>query len=191
MVLLHIFSTITNARSQTLHLFPRPFFYLRREPLALFSQKSSSHQFYASFHRLCQASEREVRHDSYNLGHKYISDLRNAVERAFPNHTLIIPQEAGLAVLRGAVLFGFEPRIISTRICKATYGVQTMSPFKKGTDPEDKKIISEGDVLCQERFNKHVEIHQAVGIDEEFGEHVYVPLRSDQTTMTIEIWTCV
>jgi hypothetical protein len=27
--------------------------------------------------------------------------LRDAVERAFPNHSLIIPQEAGLAVLRG------------------------------------------------------------------------------------------
>jgi hypothetical protein len=115
--------------------------------------------------------------------------LRNAVERAFPNHSLIIPQEAGLAVLRGAVLFGFEPRIISTRICKATYGVKTNSPFKEGTDPEDKKTIIEGDVLCQDRFHRHVEIHQAVGIDEEFGEHVYVPLRSDQTTMTIEIWT--
>jgi hypothetical protein len=36
--------------------------------------------------------------------------LRNAVERAFPNHSLIIPQEAGLPVLRGAVLFGFEPK---------------------------------------------------------------------------------
>jgi hypothetical protein len=115
--------------------------------------------------------------------------LRNAVERAFPNRTLIIPQEAGLAVLRGAVLFGFEPRIISTRICKATYGVKTNSPFEEGTDPEDKKSIVEGDVLCQDRFDKHVEIHQAVGIDEEFGEQVYVPVRSDQTAMKIEIWT--
>jgi hypothetical protein len=39
------------------------------------------------------------------------------------------------------VLFGFEPRIISTRICKATYGVKTDSPFEEGTDPEDKKTI--------------------------------------------------
>jgi hypothetical protein len=115
--------------------------------------------------------------------------LRNAVERAFPNQTLIIPEEAGLAVLKGAVLFGFEPRTISTRICKATYGVKTNSPFEEGTDPEDKKTIIEGDVLCQDRFHKHVEIHQAVGIDEEFGEKIYVPVRSDQTTMKIEIWT--
>jgi hypothetical protein len=62
-----------------------------------------------------------------------------------PNQTLIIPQEAGLAVLKGAVLFGFEPRIISTRICKATYGVKTNSAFKEGTDPEEKKTIIEGD----------------------------------------------
>ena len=115
--------------------------------------------------------------------------LRNAVERAFPNRTLIIPEEAGLAVLKGAVLFGFEPRIISTRICKVTYGVKTNSEFEEGIDPEDKKTIIEGDVLCEDRFDKHVEIHQAVGIDEEFGEQVYVPVQSDQTAMTIEIWT--
>jgi hypothetical protein len=54
----------------------------------------------------------------------------------------------------------------STRICKATYGVKTNSPFEEGTDPEDKKTIVEGDVLCEDRFDKHVEIHQAVGIDE-------------------------
>ena len=87
------------------------------------------------------------------------------------------------------MLFGFEPRIISTRICKATYGVKTNSAFKEGTDPEEKKTIIEGDVLCQERFHRHVEIHQAVGIDEEFGEKVYVPTWSNQTAMKIEIWT--
>jgi hypothetical protein len=35
-----------------------------RETLALFSQKSSLHQFHASFHRLCRASGCEVRHDN-------------------------------------------------------------------------------------------------------------------------------
>jgi hypothetical protein len=59
-------------------------------------------------------------------------------------------------VLKGAVLFGFEPRIISTRICKATYGVKTYSPFEEGTDPEDKKTIIEGDVLCENRFDKYI-----------------------------------
>jgi hypothetical protein len=37
--------------------------------------------------------------------------------------------------------------------------VKTNSAFKEGTDPEEKKTIIEGDVLCQERFHRHVEIH--------------------------------
>ncbi|XP_052076865.1 heat shock 70 kDa protein 12B-like [Mytilus californianus] len=115
--------------------------------------------------------------------------LRDAVESAFPEKIIIIPDEAGLAVLKGAVQFGFEPRIISSRICKATYGVKTNSPFKEGVDPEDKKVIEEGDVLCSDRFSRHVEIGQPAGIDEEFKEQVYVPCRSNQTAMRVEIWT--
>lgn len=117
--------------------------------------------------------------------------LRDAVERGFPGMTIIIPDEAGLAVLKGAVLFGFDPRIISTRICKATYGVKTNSPFQEGVDPFDKQVIEDGDVLCKDRFDKHVEIGQPAGIDEEFGEQIYVPVRPNQTAMKIEIWTCL
>lgn len=117
--------------------------------------------------------------------------LRDAVERAFPGMTIIIPDEAGLAVLKGAVLFGFDPRIISTRICKATYGVKTNSPFQEDVDPQDKMVIEDGDMLCRDRFDKHVEIGQPAGIDEEFGEQIYVPVRPDQTSMKIEIWTSI
>jgi hypothetical protein len=63
--------------------------------------------------------------------------------------------------------------------------VKTNSAFKEGTDPEEKKTIIEGDVLCQERFHRHVEIHQAVGIDEEFGEKVYVTAHMELLNYTI------
>ncbi|XP_071124900.1 heat shock 70 kDa protein 12B-like [Mytilus edulis] len=114
--------------------------------------------------------------------------LRDAVEKGFPGKTIIIPQESGLAVLKGAVQYGYEPRIISTRICKVTYGVQTNRNFKKG-DPESKKFDAEGTIKCRDCFSKHVEIGQAVDINEAFEEHVYYPLYSDQTGMSVPIYT--
>jgi hypothetical protein len=45
---------------------------------------------------------------------------------------LIIPEEAGLAVLKGAVLFGHQPKIVCRRIAKITYGIQSW--FKQITE---------------------------------------------------------
>ena len=115
--------------------------------------------------------------------------LRHAVETAFPGKTIIIPQESGLAVLKGAVQYGYEPRIISTRVCKFTYGVRMYSEFKAGVDPESKRHVVDGSVKCKDTFKKHVEIGQAVHINEVTEEHIYYPVYTKQTQMLVEVYT--
>ncbi|VDI64149.1 Hypothetical predicted protein, partial [Mytilus galloprovincialis] len=115
--------------------------------------------------------------------------LRKAVEVSFPDKNIIIPHEAGLAVLKGAVQYGYEPRIISTRICKFTYGVRTNSRFKEGIDPESKRKIRDGKSKCGDSFSKHVIIGQAVHINEAIEEKMYYPSYSDQTKMRVSIYT--
>ena len=36
----------------------------------------------------------------------------------FPNKNIIVPKEPGLAVLKGAVIFGHDPSAISERKCR-------------------------------------------------------------------------
>lgn len=45
------------------------------------------------------------------------SVLINATIQRFPNITVIVPEEPNLAVLKGAVLFGFEPLTITKMVC--------------------------------------------------------------------------
>jgi hypothetical protein len=52
------------------------------------------------------------------------------------NLFVIIPEDAGLAVLKGAVQFGFNPKVINPRISRFTYGVSTNKGFRPRTDPE-------------------------------------------------------
>ena len=42
----------------------------------------------------------------------------------FGNKRLIVPKEAGLVVLKGAVRFGHDPGLVSSRILQYTYGVR-------------------------------------------------------------------
>ncbi|XP_052792108.1 heat shock 70 kDa protein 12A-like [Mya arenaria] len=63
--------------------------------------------------------------------------LQDAVRSNFPKLMLVIPPEAGLAVLKGAVIFGHSPQVISQRVSKYTYGIETCIEFDKDEHPEE------------------------------------------------------
>ena len=48
----------------------------------------------------------------------------------------------GVAVLKGAVLYGLDPAIVHVRRAKVTYGIGVIKPFKQGIHPIGEKKIS-------------------------------------------------
>ncbi|CAG2194320.1 unnamed protein product [Mytilus edulis] len=82
--------------------------------------------------------------------------LQEAIKSAFQSKTVIIPEDAGLAVLKGAVQFGFNPKVIVLRIIRYTHGTSTNMQFRPHTDPEDKKHFINDKMYCHDRFGKHV-----------------------------------
>jgi hypothetical protein len=46
--------------------------------------------------------------------------MQSLVRKAFLDRSIIVPQEAGLVVLKGAVIYGHCPRIVSCRIASKT-----------------------------------------------------------------------
>lgn len=79
--------------------------------------------------------------------------IHDAVRVNFPNNRLIIPDEAGIAVLQGAVLYGHDPSIISSRITQFTYGVSATVVFVDGKHSETKKVVRGGKQYCKEVFS--------------------------------------
>ena len=115
--------------------------------------------------------------------------LQDAIRKAFPNCQVIVPQEAGLAVLRGAVVFGYNPKAIESRIAKYTYGVETNEEFDTEKHMESKKEIINGVEYCKDIFDRHVKKGQKLKVDEAQAERSYVPLTSDQTEIGFYIYT--
>ncbi|XP_060065872.1 heat shock 70 kDa protein 12B-like [Ylistrum balloti] len=114
--------------------------------------------------------------------------LSNAIKERF-GHTkrVIIPEEAGLSVLKGAVLFGFDTRVVSLRVMKHTYGIQSSSLFRKNLDPDITKTMVKGKLYCEDRFSKHVKKGQSVRIDEETQTIDYHPL-DDREEMAVKVY---
>ncbi len=81
-------------------------------------------------------------------------------------------------------MFGLNPRSITSRIAKKTYGINTLTTFDAAKHADQKKVVIEGEDFCEDVFDAFVKKGEAVGIDE---VHVktYCPVRARQTVMRI------
>ncbi|KAJ8315857.1 hypothetical protein KUTeg_008007 [Tegillarca granosa] len=103
--------------------------------------------------------------------------IKTRIINTYPNLRVVHPDDSGLAILKGAVLFGHEPQAISSRICKYTYGIAMTLPFKEGVHPEEKRRIV-GDIqVCDDIFDIHVRIGQKMQIGMEQPEKEYCLFR--------------
>ncbi|XP_033742410.1 heat shock 70 kDa protein 12A-like isoform X1 [Pecten maximus] len=113
--------------------------------------------------------------------------LQSRVKESFPKMRVIIPPEAGLAVLKGAVIFGHTPKSIKARRAKYTYGVGCSTKFDPKIHSESRKFYSEDDqtYYCRNSFSKHVTKGDLLEIDEAQSNQPYSPMSASQTSITI------
>ena len=73
---------------------------------------------------------------------KYLQrEMRRSFERRL---TIIVPEEAQLAIIKGAVYFGHEPETVLSRISRCSYGISTGAEFIEGVHREDMALFLDG-----------------------------------------------
>ncbi|XP_013402235.1 heat shock 70 kDa protein 12A [Lingula anatina] len=94
--------------------------------------------------------------------------LQQAVKDAFRDgHQVVIPpEEAGLAIVKGAVLYGHNPTVIQRRVSSMTYGIECVADFTDGVHPDEFKINIAGRDKCKNVFKTFVEAGSSVQIGE-------------------------
>lgn len=118
------------------------------------------------------------------------SVLQDAIKRNFKHLKVIIPREAGLAVLKGAAIFGYNPIAITERVCKYTYGVATSHEVsykcmhRVGRREPDKS----GTIRCLDIFSIHAKAGQVVRLREEQPAKSYSPVEDDQVEVSFSIY---
>jgi len=106
--------------------------------------------------------------------------VQSKFRELFRNKTIITPPESGLAVLKGAVLFGHKPQAIQSRIMKYTYGVDTNKPFIEGFHPQEyKKWSVEREYwACNKCFDPFVSVDQEISVGQVIS-NTYFPNEDD------------
>lgn len=114
--------------------------------------------------------------------------LQRAIQAAFGSSCrVIIPQDVGLTILKGAVLFGLDPTIVRVRRSPLTYGVGVLNKFVEGKHPREKLLVKEGKNWCTDIFEKFVSVDQSVALGE-VVQRSYCPARPGQRKTVINIY---
>ncbi|KAH3815777.1 hypothetical protein DPMN_144308 [Dreissena polymorpha] len=91
--------------------------------------------------------------------------VQQRFRQELPEKQLIVPGEAGLAVLKGAVMFGHKPDIISSRVMDHTYGVKINEIYDEEKHPIDKKVYRQGEWRVENCFEIFVRANDDVPVD--------------------------
>ncbi|XP_052076768.1 heat shock 70 kDa protein 12A-like [Mytilus californianus] len=97
--------------------------------------------------------------------------LKNAItEKVGPYVKVVVPEDPEVAVLKGAVLYGFQPEMVTARIAKFTYGVAVKKvSFKdKGVHYHRMFVNAQSD-----EFDIHVKKGQMLNFGDFLDEHLY------------------
>ncbi|XP_069704029.1 heat shock 70 kDa protein 12A-like isoform X2 [Periplaneta americana] len=115
--------------------------------------------------------------------------LQHEVRKTFNDKVkVIIPQGVSLTILRGAVLFGLNPGLVTVRRSKQTYGVGVLKRFMHGVHPPEKLIEKDGVEWCADVLDKFVLAEQSVGIGETVVRR-YTPACPSQKSIVINIYS--
>ena len=113
--------------------------------------------------------------------------LQDACKKGFPKVKVLIPSEAQLAIIQGAVLFGHNPLQVHSRIARFTYGRAVTKHFKDGVHEPSKKTHKKGKdyaIHCFEVFiKKGEEINTGT-----MRHFTSLPFYKDQTATSITFY---
>ena len=101
--------------------------------------------------------------------------LQEEIRIAFSERlTVVIPQGLAVAVLKGAVIYGLDPGVITTRRAKLTYGIGVIVPFQQGQHPIDKLVVRKGQTWCLDVLDVFVRAGHSVSCGESVVRSVII-----------------
>ena len=115
--------------------------------------------------------------------------LQERIKRQFSkSYRIMVPPNASLAVVQGAVMFGQKPEVFESRIMSYTYGIRIHKLFLDGLHPESKKEVVNGVPRCKDIFFKFVEVNEAVRDGERRRFQGFSPLKGADKQIRIDFY---
>ncbi|XP_045161878.1 heat shock 70 kDa protein 12B-like [Mercenaria mercenaria] len=111
---------------------------------------------------------------------------QDQIQKAIRNKCIIIPEGAGLVVLKGAVRYGHSQDIISSRIMPRTYGICILEKFDEQTHSSAKRMkFLDGVKYANDVFVTIIRAGEGVQIGKMISKGPYTPTDPDKTSFAV------
>jgi molecular chaperone DnaK (HSP70) len=110
------------------------------------------------------------------------------VKSEFPKLNVICPSDAVAAVLKGAVMYGHNPELISERKCPRTYGITVNEPFDDRKHPYKLKTFSNGRYVCTDVFKVIVRLGEPLIVGKSNFEVSCAPNQEFDSEANVEVY---
>lgn len=104
-------------------------------------------------------------------------------------YSILIPQDAQTAVVKGAVMFGKKPKIVVERCLSETYGTDILVDFVPGLHDRAKVTIVDGKPKCQDIFSAFARKNEKVRTGQFKRTSRYSPVYPSQTKIGFHFFT--
>jgi molecular chaperone DnaK (HSP70) len=119
--------------------------------------------------------------------------LQLRVKAAFEGRVkaVVVPPTPGAAVVKGAVIYGLNPKVVAARIARRTYGVGTRVIFNDAVHKAAHKVMDEEvhAYYAQNVFSVFANAGTEVSYDAVVTK-VYTPTKSEQSTVGFRLFSC-
>ncbi|XP_052064446.1 heat shock 70 kDa protein 12A-like isoform X1 [Mytilus californianus] len=116
--------------------------------------------------------------------------LIDEIKSTFPDLAIVVPADADLAVLKGAIIYAFEPESVTCRVSQYTYGVPNFTPYdaRIHKDRRISRIGPQRKPMIDDAFDKHIEIGQILEIGQFQQEHEYYPTTEEHKSIVLDFY---
>ena len=114
--------------------------------------------------------------------------LQKRVEAILPRDIkLIVPGEAQLAIIKGAVRYGLRQNIVQSRVARKTYGIDIEPRFNEKFHDRSKRVVKKGIAYCNDVFLKFIDKGTTVNFNEVSSKPIFART-DDQQSMSFDIF---
>ena len=115
--------------------------------------------------------------------------VQSAMKKNFHNKRIIIPEDAGLSVLKGAVLFGHKPDYIASRVMRFSYGTDVTRLFDPKSHEQHRKYTCKlsGEIRCLGLFGEIIKLNESVALGTKISRR-YFTVKPNQRKMCVNMY---
>ena len=126
---------------------------------------------------------------SFSKSKYLLESVRQRTHMNVPPGNIINPKGSSVAIVMGAVMYGFNPRIVQERVASQSYGIGILQRFDSTKHPESKSVHHNNVKWCKDVYDEFLKCGQRVRNTGEPVQKRYFPVEPDQRKMCIAVYS--